>query len=254
MEELLKYKRKLLITLGIISILALVTIFTVFAGASSGISKITVITLVLIIAIMVFELAMTGNKTLEKAVDKQKINAEKTINEIEEIEKAVEQKMKEADELEGLNLVRLQKELRDNNNWETFGTQLLQLLASQLDIVLGLVYSKAENKFVPIARYAYYSETEPQSFTEGEGLNGQVVKDRKTMHIENIPEGYTRIVSGLGGHQPKEIAIVPLIKHDEVVGLIEFATFRPLGENFDKKLERLVHDIGSLTPAIDKLD
>jgi len=72
----------------------------------------------------------------------------------------------------------------------------------------------------------------------GEGLTGQAVVEKKTMIIENVPEGFMRISSGLGESTPKTIIIIPLIFENEVKGVIEIASsviFTELQKEFLEK-------------------
>ena len=59
----------------------------------------------------------------------------------------------------------------------------------------------------------------------GEGLAGQAAKTGRSHYIEAVPEGYHRIVSGLGGASPGTILLVPVLRDGEVVALGEFGSF-----------------------------
>lgn len=74
------------------------------------------------------------------------------------------------------------------------------------------------------------------SYHYGEGLIGQVAKNKAPITIEDIPDGYLKIVSGLGSARPAHILIFPVLKNNEVNIIFEFAFFDKPDE---KKLELL---------------
>ena len=74
---------------------------------------------------------------------------------------------------------------------------------------------------------------------EGEGLLGQCMKDKERIEINDVPEAYISISSGLGQITPKLIIIEPLQFNNQFVGLIEMASlkeFTPLQYEVLKKI------------------
>jgi hypothetical protein len=122
---------------------------------------------------------------------------------------------------------------------EKYGEELLRNMADSFNMVQGLFYMKdpVEDLFHCNAQYAYFSENKPVEFRPGETLPGQAVKNKTIVSINNIPDQYTTIASGLGKSNPKQLVFVPLKNQDDVVGLIEYATFEALSEKQMKALE-----------------
>ena len=117
-----------------------------------------------------------------------------------------------------------------------FGEKLLSKIANKFQIVQGLIFIKNQDneKFSIKSTYAYYSDEMPEDFTFGEGLTGQVAKNKKPLNIKEIPEGYIKILSGLGEGVPSNLLIFPVIdKNNEVIGIVELASFI----NFEKGME-----------------
>jgi len=118
---------------------------------------------------------------------------------------------------------------------ENYAERILKNIAKQFEIVQGVIYLKDDTsqQFDPVALYAWASEKEPASFKTGDGLTGQTAKNKTIMIVENIPEGYFRILSGLGDGFPRSLMIVPLLLNKETIGIIELAAFK----RFDKEIE-----------------
>jgi GAF domain-containing protein len=62
----------------------------------------------------------------------------------------------------------------------------------------------------------------------GEGLLGQAFLEKETLYITEIPQNYTSIKSGLGDATPGSLLIVPIRINENVLGVLEMASFRKL--------------------------
>jgi hypothetical protein len=75
------------------------------------------------------------------------------------------------------------------------------------------------------ASYAYGEKRlEERTLQPGESLVGQVYLEKATMHIDDLPENYSPIASGLGQASPRTLLIVPLKLNQEVFGVMELAS------------------------------
>lgn len=120
-------------------------------------------------------------------------------------------------------------------NPETWGSDLLRLLVSELEIMSGVFYYKKEDhRFVSLNTYAYPHTTEPYSFVEGEGLTGQAAKNRQVAVYRSVPDEYTSVFSGLGSGKPSYLAIVPVVISNTPVAVLEIAGFRWAEENLEQ--------------------
>lgn len=61
-------------------------------------------------------------------------------------------------------------------------------------------------------------------FKIGEGISGQAVAQKKIMLLEDIPNQYLSIRTGMAEIPPLQLALIPLHFNEEVIGLIELAT------------------------------
>ncbi len=116
------------------------------------------------------------------------------------------------------------------NNIEQLGKRILVNLADNLGFVQGVFFVKADENYEFVTGYAIPHDHVVESFTEAEGLNGQVVKSKSIMLIDNIPEDYFSVESGLGKSKPGSLIIVPVIINEQVIAVIELASFRKISE------------------------
>jgi putative methionine-R-sulfoxide reductase with GAF domain len=74
--------------------------------------------------------------------------------------------------------------------------------------------------------YAFDREKQAhKTFGPGEGLAGRCAIEKQTILITDVPPDYIRIRSGLGENRPSAILLVPIIYDEDVLGVIELATF-----------------------------
>lgn len=62
----------------------------------------------------------------------------------------------------------------------------------------------------------------------GEGLIGQVALEMDKIYLTDVPDNFITITSGLGDANPRSVLISPLIFNNELFGVIELASFKPL--------------------------
>ncbi len=119
---------------------------------------------------------------------------------------------------------------------EEYCKRLLSMLAKEMEIIQGAFYRYNE-KTKPsalqfFAGYACNGEyTKELTFEEGEGLPGQVIKDKKTLKLENVPEGYITVKTGLGEASPGTLLLIPVMKGERIYGLLELASFHKFSED-----------------------
>jgi signal transduction histidine kinase/HAMP domain-containing protein/CheY-like chemotaxis protein len=96
-----------------------------------------------------------------------------------------------------------------------------------------------------IAGYGLRADkTAPIQYRLGQSLIGQVARSKRSIVVANLPEGYVTISSGLGEAPPANLAIVPILFEDQVLGVIELASFTPFSQVQTDFLEQLTETLG----------
>ena len=153
-----------------------------------------------------------------------------------------QQELKRAhDEQEKINwtnsgLAQLNQLLKtDDKDLGSLGNDILKLLVHYLNMNQGalyIVHNQENTQWAErIATYAYGKrKIEEHRIEAGQGLIGQCLLEKETILITEVPKNYVHITSGLGEATPNFIQITPLVSREEVVGIIELASFVQLDD------------------------
>jgi HAMP domain-containing protein/signal transduction histidine kinase/CheY-like chemotaxis protein len=96
-----------------------------------------------------------------------------------------------------------------------------------------------------IASYAYRARKHVGNrFAPGEGLVGQAALEKQPILLQNVPDDYIQITSGLGEAPPRNIIVLPVLFEGEVKAVIELASFLPFSQIHQTFLDQLTESIG----------
>jgi HAMP domain-containing protein/CheY-like chemotaxis protein/signal transduction histidine kinase len=96
-----------------------------------------------------------------------------------------------------------------------------------------------------IASYAYRARKHVGNrFMRGEGLVGQAALEKQPILLQNVPDDYIQITSGLGEAPPRNIIVLPILFEGEVKAVIELASFLPFSQIHQTFLDQLAESIG----------
>ena len=126
----------------------------------------------------------------------------------------------------------------DLNAAKELKTQLQKFIwsvAKVLEASQGAFYLVKEFEGKTVARfeagYAYFvPESQVVQFEMGEGLVGQVAQTGELININDVPEGYIQVISGLGKATPSSLIVFPVLKNTQVVAVFELASFKIFSE------------------------
>lgn len=111
--------------------------------------------------------------------------------------------------------------------------QVINFLADYLQAQIGALYifDESAQKLVLAGSYAYPSSHNQSAFALGEGLIGQAGLSERPLLLNDLPENYVQVESGIGSAKPKVSLIAPILHEGKLKGVIELAsinTFSPI--------------------------
>ncbi|MEM9982029.1 MAG: PAS domain-containing protein, partial [Bacteroidota bacterium] len=126
--------------------------------------------------------------------------------------------------------------LRDNQNSEIeeiaflFIKKLVQYVGANQGAVYFINEDGPDDRFIEIAAaYAYERRKYLKRRMEmGAGLVGRCIREEDTIYMDDIPDAYLRITSGLGKANPKALLLAPVMVNQVIYGAIELASFKQL--------------------------
>src|SRR3954467_6997360 len=96
-----------------------------------------------------------------------------------------------------------------------------------------------------VASYGYQKRKSVSNrFESGEGLVGQAALEGKSILVREAPNDYVKIKGGLGGSEPVNLIVLPILFEEAVLAVMELATVHELSETNVSFLEQLAETIG----------
>ncbi|WP_058971121.1 response regulator [Pseudomonas syringae] len=132
------------------------------------------------------------------------------------------------------------------------GRNILQFLTQYLGASVAAVYIRQDHGgFTRVASYGFSREQEQQDQTihSDEGVVGQAASQDRIITLDELPENYFKVASGLGEGSPRSVMVVPISNDDQVNGVVELGFLRPLTEQDVEFLELVSDNIGTSIEA-----
>lgn len=132
------------------------------------------------------------------------------------------------------------------------GRNVLHFFAQYLGAVVAAVYVRQEHGgLVRVASYGFSREQEQheQSIYSGEGVVGKAAEQDQIITLDNVPQDYFKVTSGLGEGSPRSVVVVPTSNDDHVNGVIELGFLRELTPRDLEFLELVAENVGTSIEA-----
>lgn len=120
---------------------------------------------------------------------------------------------------------------------ENTGYQLLSELIDYVEANQGAIFiihdDENDGQYLQkIAAVAYgRKKLTGERIEFGQDLVGRCAFEKKTIYMNDIPDNYIQITSGLGYATPKHIFLAPILKNNNAMGVIEIASFNDFHEH-----------------------
>jgi PAS domain S-box-containing protein len=123
---------------------------------------------------------------------------------------------------------------KNSDNMDELAKNVMTNLIEYLDVNQGSMYilnemDETKPFFEMKTAIAYNREKYlKRNFELKEGLVGRCAFERLPVYLKEVPQDYINIKSGLGGAEPNYLLLVPLIFNENVLGVIEVASFNEI--------------------------
>ena len=153
------------------------------------------------------------------------------------------------------NLASIGSMMQGHRDLEIVAELIMEELAPLMGALHGTFFlteqAGEETRLRLIAGYGLRADKDaPIQYRIGQSLIGQVAKSKRLVVVDEIPQGYIKITSGLGEAPPANLVVFPLLFEGEVLGVVElasFSKFTPIQIDF---LEQFAETLGISVNAI----
>jgi predicted transcriptional regulator len=145
---------------------------------------------------------------------------------------------------------------KKRRNLEDLATGIIAELVRYVDASAGDVFIADDsdpNQVTLMATGEFsFSTGQERKFVinSGEGYVGTCYKEKKTITIDNLPDDYVILRSGLGEISLHHVALVPLVQDDACVGVIEIASIGKMEEHKIRFIEKIAESLASVVTII----
>ncbi|MGZ9097627.1 MAG: HAMP domain-containing protein, partial [Micavibrio sp.] len=177
-----------------------------------------------------------------------------TINEMISNLRDTTQKNTEQDWLK-TNLAKFSRMLQGQRDLTNVGrtvlSELCPVVSSQQAEFYVLDGSDESPSLTLLASFASEGQEHRKQIVLGEGIVGQCALEKRKIVIDDLPENYLRISSGLGEASPRSVLVLPLLFEGKVKGVLELASFSGFNPTHQALLDQLTESIGIVLNTIE---
>ena len=155
------------------------------------------------------------------------------------------------------NLARISSLMQGQRDLETVTQLIMSELAPAVSAQHGAFFLSdheeegADYELRLLASFGYTRRKQVANrFRPGDGIVGQAALEKKPILITDPPEDYVQIASGLGKAAPTNIIVIPVLFEEQVLAVIELASFTPFSEVILQFLDQLTETIGVVLSTI----
>lgn len=131
---------------------------------------------------------------------------------------------------------------------ESLGRSVLEFVARYLDVAVAALYVREDSGDLRrVAAYGFSADDEAKghTFYSAEGMVGQAALANRVMQLDDLPDNYLKIVSGLGRGAPRHVLLVPVHNDGQVNGVVELGFLRALSPRDLEFVNMIANNIGN---------
>jgi len=131
-------------------------------------------------------------------------------------------------------------------NISQMSQSILSYLSPILDAHQAAIFLAREDKaYTLTGSYALLrGENAKQKYVKGEGLIGQVIADQKMILIDNVPENYLELSTGLGKSDAGMLLLYPIFFEESLLAVMELASLTKFDDSHFVFLDDIAHMVG----------
>jgi len=154
-------------------------------------------------------------------------------------------------------LAELSEVIRNHqNDLKRLCDEVIVFMVKYLNAVQGGLFlvkdDEEDEKFIELTScYAFNRKKFLQKRIDiGEGIVGQIYLEKESWVLNEVPDNYISIASGLGEKKPNSLVVVPLKYNDTVEGLVEIASFETIEPYKIQFLEKVGDIVASTLQSV----
>jgi len=140
-------------------------------------------------------------------------------------------------------IARISEKAQQSDTLDDFCREVIDQLTPLINGAVGVFYLyKPEAELLQIeASYSFVQKESIQtSFKLREGIIGQSAFEQQNIILSPVPEDFITVSSALGDSQPATLIVLPVIYRNNLLGVIEIASFDALSQLNHELLEEII--------------
>lgn len=124
--------------------------------------------------------------------------------------------------------------------------KLVEYVEAQQGGVFLLNDEDEKNPFLElVASYAFSESRSKAHFNIGEGYVGTSFGDKEFIEVDNLPDSYSELSSGLGKVSIRHLVLAPLMVNEQCIGVVELGSFKKIKGYKVSFIEKLMESFAS---------
>lgn len=121
-----------------------------------------------------------------------------------------------------LGAAKVNESMRGEQEMDELSNHIISSICNYVEAPIGAIFlSNSRNKTLALTGTYAYPAKKQLHFHLGEGLVGQVAVEKTQKLLNDIPNNYIKISSGLGDTIPNYILLTPILFEEETIAVIE---------------------------------